>query len=174
MSMTGKFCILALAAAFAIESTGLAASDSAQTPHIYGPEHIQEIYRVALDPDSLLLESIMSVIKQKNIEDGELVISAGSVKEASYHFVTTTEPNAKNEYKTVKGPFEILGGRGVIAAGQPHVHITFSAPDKGAFGGHLENGTRVLYLAEITFYKFAGPPLARKKNANGIEILQAK
>jgi predicted DNA-binding protein with PD1-like motif len=172
--MSRKISLALLLAASLMESSGRAASDPTPAPHIFGPGHIQEIYRVALDADALLLESIMSVIKQKDIQDGEVVISAGSVKEASYHFVTTTEAKAKDEYKTVKGPFEILGGSGLIAAGKPHIHITFSAPDKGAFGGPLENGCRVLYLAEITFYKFAGTPLVRKNNANGIETLQLK
>lgn len=80
---------------------------------------------------------------------------------------------AKNAYKTVKGPFEILNAGGIIADGEPHIHITLSSP-KGAFGGHLEKGCRVLYLSEITLLKYAGPPLTRKENKNGISLLQAK
>ena len=71
------------------------------------------------------------------------------------------------------GPFEILNAGGMIANGEPHLHITLSSAAKGAFGGHLEKGCRILYLAEVTIVKFAGPPLIRKDNENGISLLQA-
>jgi predicted DNA-binding protein with PD1-like motif len=45
---------------------------------------------------------------------------------------------------------------------------------KGAFGGHLEKGCRILYLGEVTLLKYAGPPLTRKENENGISLLQDK
>jgi len=158
---------LALAAAWAADNT-------APPPRVFGGAQIKEIYRVVLDRNALLLESIMDVIKQKNIEDGQLFITAGSVSECTYHYVTTTDLKAKDEYKTVKGPFEILNAGGIIAAGEPHIHITLSSPEKGAFGGHLEKGCRVLYLAEITIQKYAGQPLSRKNNENGISLLQPK
>jgi hypothetical protein len=74
----------------------------------------------------------------------------------------------------VKGPFEILNAGGIIAAGEPHLHITLSSPDSGAFGGHLEKGCRILYLAEVTIWKYSGPPLSRTSNQNGVSLLQAK
>jgi predicted DNA-binding protein with PD1-like motif len=141
---------------------------------VFGPAKVQEVYRVVLDRNALLLESIRDVIQQKNVQDGEVLVTAGSVQECTYHYVTSTDLKSKDEYRTVKGPFEILNAGGLIAAGEPHIHITLSSPDKGAFGGHLENGCRVLYLAEITILKYAGQPLARKKNENGITLLQPK
>lgn len=143
-------------------------------PRVFGAARIQEVYRVSLDRDALLLESILDVIKQKSIQDGLVLITAGSVQECTYHYVTSTDLKAKNAYKTVKGPFEILNGGGLIAAGEPHVHITLSSPEKGAFGGHLEKGCRVLYLAEITILKYSGPPLSRKVNENGISLVEAR
>jgi len=127
-----------------------------------------------LDRDALLLESINDVIKDKGIKDGHVMISAGSVQECRYHFVTSTAQKPKDEYKTVKGPFEILHAGGIIANGEPHIHITLSAPNKGAFGGHLEKGCRVLYLGEVTIVKYSGAELIRKPNSNGVSILQAK
>jgi uncharacterized protein len=143
-------------------------------PKIFGGANIEEVYRVVLDRNALLLESIMDVIKQKNIQDGEVLVSSGSVQECTYHYVSSTDLNAKDVYKTVKGPFEILNASGIIAAGEPHIHITLSGPQMGAFGGHLENGCKVLYLAELTFFKYSGPALIRKNNAQKISILQTK
>jgi predicted DNA-binding protein with PD1-like motif len=66
---------------------------------------------------------------------------------------------------------EILNINGMIAGGEPHLHLTLSGA-KGAFGGHLEKSCRVLYRAELTIAKFAGMPLARKPNKNGVPLLQ--
>lgn len=87
-------------------------------------------------------------------------------------FVTAEQP--KDLFKTIKGPFEILNGGGIIANGEPHIHITLSAPDKGAFGGHLEKGCKILYLGEVTIVKYSGAPLIRKPNQNGVMLLEAK
>jgi predicted DNA-binding protein with PD1-like motif len=143
-------------------------------PRVFGGAQAQEVYRVLLDRDGLLLESVNDIIQQKNIQDGEVLISAGSVQECTFHFVATTTMKPKNVYKTVKGPFEILAGMGIIADGEPHIHIALSHDGQGGFGNHLEKGCRVLYLAELTIIKYTGPPLTRKNNENGISLLQAK
>ena len=154
----------------------LTTTSPAQTPppKIFEPTQVQAVYRILLDRDALLLESILEVIKQKNIQDGYVSISAGSVQTCTYHYVTSTALKPVNAFKTVKGPFEILNASGIIAAGEPHIHITLSSSDKGAFGGHLENGCRILYLAEITILKFQGPALTRANNPNGVSLLKSK
>jgi hypothetical protein len=146
----------------------------APAPQVFGPDRITEVYRVSLDRGALLLESIDEVIKAKGILDGQVIISSGSTQECTYHFVASTALKAQNEYRTVKGPSEILSGGGIIADGEPHIHIALSNPDKGVYGGHLEKGCRVLYLAEFTVFRYAGPPLIRKSNQNGISLLQQK
>lgn len=142
-------------------------------PTIFGAAQVQEVYRIVLDRDAQLLESITSAIKQKDVRDGHVTITAGSVSQCTYHYVTSTAAKPVDAFKTVKGPFEILNGGGIIAGGEPHIHITLSSP-KGAFGGHLENGCRILYLGEVTIVKYSGPPLERKKNENGIGLLRDK
>jgi predicted DNA-binding protein with PD1-like motif len=164
----------AIAAALLAQSAGLAADAGAPAPRTFGPAQIEQVYRVLLDRDALLLESIKDVIREKDIQDGQVLVTAGSVQDCTYHYVTSTASKAKDEFKTVKGPFEILNAGGIVAAGEPHIHITLSSPAKGAFGGHLEKGCRVLYLAEVTIMKYSGPPLTRKQNENGISLLQSK
>jgi hypothetical protein len=154
--------------------TGLAASDSTQAPRVFGAAHVEEVYRVLLDRDALLLESVTDVIRQKDVQDGHVTITSGSVQDCTYHYVTSAAPKPVDEYKTVKGAFEILNAGGIIAAGEPHIHITLASPDKGAFGGHLEKGCRVLYLAEVTITKYSGQPLMRQKNKYGVSLLQPK
>jgi predicted DNA-binding protein with PD1-like motif len=149
---------------------------AAQTPdsRLFPPAQIQEVYRVLLDRDAFLLESISNVIKQKDIRDGEVLVTAGSVQECTFHFVASTAAEPKNVFKTVKGPYEILNAGGIIANGEPHIHITLSSGGKPAVGGHLEKGCNVLYLAEVTILKYSGPALTRKENANGVSMLELK
>jgi uncharacterized protein len=160
--------------ASALLLTAIVLQAQAPAPQVFGPDHITDLYRVSLDRGALLLESIDDVIKAKNIRDGQVIISAGSVQECTYHFVASTAPKAQDEYRTVKGPSEILSGGGIIAGGEPHIHIALSNPDRGVYGGHLEKGCRVLYLAELTVFRYAGSPLTRKSNQNGILLLQPK
>jgi hypothetical protein len=51
---------------------------------------------------------IDDVIKAKNIRDGQIIISSGSVQECTYHYVASTALKAQNEYRTVRGPSEIV------------------------------------------------------------------
>jgi hypothetical protein len=69
---------------------------------------------------------------------------------------------------------EILNINGIVAAGEPHLHMTLSGPEGGSFGGHLEKGCKVLYRAEITLARFGGTALARKPNAEGVPVMQRK
>jgi predicted DNA-binding protein with PD1-like motif len=161
-------------AIFAAGFTALCAAAQTPEPRTFPTAQIQDVYRVLLDRDSLLLESISGVIRQKEIRDGEVLVTAGSVQECAFHYVGTTAARPKNVYQTVKGPYEILNAGGIIADGEPHIHITLSTAGKNVVGGHLEKGCRVLYLAEITILKYSGPALTRKENANGVAILQPK
>jgi len=165
---------LLLVAFFSSASFSSAQTNAAPPPKIFEPAQIQAVYRVLLDRDALLLESILDVIHQKNIQDGYVMVGSGSVQTCTYHYVTSTAIKPVNAYKTVKGPFEILNAGGIVAAGEPHLHITLSSPEKGAFGGHLEKGCRVLYLAEVTILQFRGPALTRANNPNGVALLQSK
>ena len=135
---------------------------------------MQEIYRIRLDRGDLLLETIEEAIRKNNIQDGAVLTAAGSLQECTYHRVKTIAAKAEDEFVTVKAPIEIMNINGMIAAGEPHLHLTLSSPDRGVFGGHLEKGCRVLYRAEITLAKFSGSALARKPNKEGIPLLQPK
>jgi len=141
---------------------------------VFGGAQLQEIFRLRLDRDDLVLESILGAVKEHEIQDGAVLTAVGSVQDCTFHNVKSVAPAAEQQYTTVKGPTEILNANGIIAAGEPHLHVTLSNLAKGAFGGHLEKGCRVLYRAEITIAKFSGVPLARKLNPEGTPLLQQK
>jgi uncharacterized protein len=140
---------------------------------VFGGAQIQEIYRIRLDRDDGILESLTNIIQERGIQDGAVLTGIGSVQECTYHRIVSLGPTAKDEFIHVQGPMELVSLDGIIANGEPHLHLTL-ANAKGAFGGHIEKGCRVLYRVELTVAKFSGPALARKTNVDGTPLLQPK
>jgi predicted DNA-binding protein with PD1-like motif len=138
---------------------------------IFGGAQIGEVYRIRLDRGDLLLETIQDVIQKYGIDDGAVLAAAGSLESCTFHRVKSSTEKPEDEFTTAKEPMEILNVNGLIAGGEPHLHLTLSSAG-GAFGGHLETGCRVLYRAEIILAKFTGPPLARKPNQENVPVLQ--
>jgi uncharacterized protein len=165
--------VICLLAAAGIPAPPAQAADNAPSK-MFGGAQIQEIYRIRLDRGDLVLESINAAVKEFNIQDGAVLTGLGSVEQCTYHGVRSLAASAQDEVMTVKGPTEMLGLDGIIANGEPHLHVTLSSMKRGAFGGHLENGCRVLYRLEVTVAKFSGTPLARKLNKEGTPVLQEK
>jgi len=140
---------------------------------IFGGAQVAEIYRIRLDRGDLLLETIQQVIRENHVADGAVLTAVGSLGECTFHRIQSTGEKPEDQFLTVKEPIEILNINGVIADGEPHLHLTMSGAS-GAFGGHLEKGCRVLYRAEVTIARFSGAPLARKPNKEGVPLLQRK
>lgn len=141
---------------------------------VFGGATVQEVYRLRLDRGDLLLESILDLIQKNNIQDGAVMTAAGSLQECTWHGVKSLAAKPEQLFTSKKGPMEIINVNGIIAAGEPHLHMTLSSPEGGAFGGHLEKGCKVLYRAELTIAKFGGAQLARKPNKEGVPVLGKK
>lgn len=139
----------------------------------FGPATVQQVIVLRLDRGDMLLESIQDAIKKHDIQDGAVMTAAGSLQECTYHGVKSLATKPEDLFTTKKGPMEILNINGLIAAGDPHLHMTMSSPEGTAFGGHLEKGCKVLYRAEITISKFAGSRLERKMK-DGVGILSKR
>jgi uncharacterized protein len=141
---------------------------------VVGGAQVQEVYRVRLDRGDLLLESIEAVIHKYDIQDGAVITAAGSLSECTYHGVASLAEKPEDKFTTRKGPMEILNVNGIIAAGEPHLHMTLTEVGGAAFGGHLEKGCKVLYRAELTVAKFSGVKVARVLNKAGVGVMQKK
>lgn len=123
-----------------------------------------------LEPDELLLESIQNFVREKGIKNGCIVSGIGTLKKLVYHRVTTVEPNPTNEFLEVQGPIELSSMQGLVVDFQPHIH--FVASDlKSTYCGHLENGSIVLYLAEVLILKLDDINLKRIPDEKGISFI---
>lgn len=133
------------------------ATTAAQEPAVF-PAKVSQVYRVRLDKDAGLLESITTIIQKYGIKDGAVLTAVGAMSTCTYHGVGGGK-------QTVAEPMEINSLGGVIANGEPHIHVMLTNAKRGAFGGHLENGCKVGNRVELTIAQFSGEPLARKQGA---------
>lgn len=78
-----------------------------------------------------------------------------------------------DEYVTIETPLELASLQGVVIDGHPHFHMVISDP-QNPYTGHLENGTTVLYLVEISLLELKGIDLIRVKDENNIAVLRQK
>jgi len=138
---------------------------------VYAGSKIADIIRIRLDRGDLMLETILDTIKKHDIQDGAVLSAVGSFQECTYHGVKSLAEKPEQHFTTRKEAMEILNINGIIAGGEPHLHMTLSNLN-GSFGGHLEKGCKVLYRAEVTIAKFAGTKLARTPNAAGVPVMQ--
>lgn len=129
------------------------------------------VITISLQRGDLLLESIQQAIEKEGIVNGVVVSGIGTLSTMIWHRVTTLEMNPTEEYPRIDGPIELSTIQGLIANGQPHLHMVASDLN-GTYSGHLEPGNVVLYLAEIVIMELAGPLLHRELDENGLKQLQ--
>ena len=102
-----------------------------------------------LDPGDLLLESIQALIQKEGIRDGYIASAIGTLDYCVMHMVMTTGyPPIEYFARWEDKPLELSSIDGIIADGVPHLHMVVADHER-AYAGHLEEGCRVLYLAEI-------------------------
>ncbi|MBC8609913.1 Predicted DNA-binding protein with PD1-like DNA-binding motif [uncultured Ruminococcus sp.] len=120
-----------------------------------------------------LLESIQAEVDRLGIRNGVVLSAIGSMRKASLHIIMNTEDNSENKYITVEKPIELGGVQGVILDGEPHLHIICADPER-PYIGHLENGTEVQYLAEISIAEILDLDVTRKLDEFGISYITEK
>jgi predicted DNA-binding protein with PD1-like motif len=121
-----------------------------------------DVVVVGIAPGEMLLESITEACREKKITNGAVVSGVGTLSTLRMHYVTHADFPPTDEFVTLGKPLELVNVSGVVADGEPHLHVTVSCKDEKTWAGHLEPGSRVLYLAEIVILKFTGLELARR------------
>ncbi len=128
---------------------------------------------IRLDKGEDVLESITQIIDKHKIKNAIVVSGIGTLSDARIHMVTTTTYPAIETFPEWKNvPMELCSVSGIIADGEPHLHIVFSDL-KNTYSGHMELGCKTLYLCELVLEEIP-ISLVRKKDKNGTNILQMK
>jgi len=144
----------------------LAAADSS-VPKVFGGGTVAEVLWVRLDKGDLVLESLQKFVDERKIRDGSVLWAVGSLETCRFHGVNGT-------MTTVEEAVELLQLSGLVADGKPHLHIVVSNKARGAFGGHLEQGCKVLSQVEIGIARFGGVEMTRNSRGGGPSALQKK
>ena len=112
-----------------------------------------EVVVVRLAYGDLLLESLREICMKEGIRNGIILTGFGSLTDLSVTGVLgpAFPPRRFYNRRSPRG-VEIIGMSGVIADYHVHCHLTL-CDRRRAFGGHLEEGCRVLSLAEIALLK---------------------
>jgi predicted DNA-binding protein with PD1-like motif len=112
-----------------------------------------------------LLKTIERVASENNIVNGVIISAIGTLEKCCIHRVTSKGLPPEEEYVEIDGPLEVNSVDGIIANGKLHAHISVS-DSRGTYGGHLELGSPVLYLAEIVLAEIVGASFNREFDEN--------
>ena len=134
-----------------------------------------ELVTIGLQPGEMLLESIQQMIDEGHIQNGAVISGIGTLKTCRMHYVTHTGFPPTDQFFTLNKPLELLSIAGLIADSKPHLHIVVSYGEEETYGGHLEEGSEVLYLAEIAIMVFNEHRMFRRLDDNRkISLLELK
>jgi len=139
----------------------------------YCKEGTGRVVVINLERGDLLLESIKGELERLGIRDAVITSAIGSLSKVVLHRVTGFEPKPVDEFITIEKPMELASLQGVVLDGHPHFHMVVSDLEQ-AYTGHLENGTTVLYLVEISLLELKNIGLKRVPDDLGIAKLLPK
>lgn len=141
---------------------------------VAGGARTGEIVVARLAFGELLLESIQEICRQRQLRNGVILTGFGSLTDVAVSgAIGPSFPPRKFYRRTRPRGVEILAMSGVIANYHVHCHLVLSDHNQ-AFGGHLEQGCRVLSLVEIALMRVTGIRLARLVDATtGQRLLQS-
>ena len=113
-------------------------------------QSIEKVHYVKFEKDELLLESLTKYAKDNNIKTAEISF-IGAVQNVNVMYFN----QSKKEYDkhTFDGGHEVLNGLGNISIldDEPFVHVHMTVADKNgnAFGGHLDEGTKIWLIEAV-------------------------
>lgn len=129
---------------------------------------------VRLDPGDDVLESLTTACTDHDIDTGAVVTGIGTLDTLAIHYVHRTDlpadPAERNTSVTLDGSWEVSTVNGVIADGEPHLHVTAYNGEQ-TVAGHLEPGCTVNVLAEFTLRDLPGLSLTRRPGQKNISKL---
>lgn len=130
---------------------------------------------VRLDPGDMALESIRTACEEHDVGTGAVVSGIGTFRNLHVHYFAGEHPRVDDGdvFLELDGAWEINGIAGMIADGEPHLHVTAFDGER-TIAGHLEEGNEVNALCEILIRKVDGLDLVRRPNEFDIPMLESR
>lgn len=108
-----------------------------------------------------LLKSITKAIEDTRLDTGIVISGVGSLLKARIHMVSSNEFPPRDDFLDFEGPLEVVSLQGIIAGGQPHLHISIVNREFKSLSGHLEEGCLILSICEVAIARVEDPKLTR-------------
>jgi len=137
----------------------------------YVREGVGRMVIMNLERGEMLLETIREELARLEIRNAVITSAIGSLSKVELHRVTGFTREPVDEFITFEAPIELSSLQGYVLDGHPHFHMVVSDLEK-TYTGHLEEGTEVLYLAEVSLLEIVNPGLKRVKDENNIAKLR--
>ena len=100
-------------------------------------------YTFRLKPGQDLFDSIVLLLKEKNISAGCVLSGVGSLTHVTLRLAN------RDFFSEYDGHFEIVSITGTVSIHGSHLHISASDGDGETIGGHLVSGCVIYTTAEI-------------------------
>lgn len=110
--------------------------------------NLKNFFFVRLNPGEDILLAVKKAVSEHEISNAVILSGVGSINRYHFHVVDTGTNPPREAYPKGDEPCDIVNIDGIVIAGRVHAHITLS-DSKVAFGGHLEEGCRVLTFAVV-------------------------
>lgn len=119
-----------------------------------------------------VLRSIHSLVAEADLPNAVVMTGLGSLRRGHFHVVASNNYPPGDTYHELAGPLEIAQIAGIIADGQPHLHLTLLDRDHRTWAGHLELGCEVLTLCELSLQRIEGIAMTRRDlDGTGVKVL---
>jgi len=128
----------------------------------YGRLFLNDVWVIRLDRGEDLLQRLNMIVKQSKIEQGFIISGLGVLDQVRGYVCKTGTIPPEREIFQIEELSELTSLDGTISEGQVHAHFTFTTKNGRSMGGHLLEGSRVLFFAEIAILSLSGGMLTKE------------
>lgn len=128
---------------------------------------------ISLVKGDLLRESIAEIARKENIANGVVLSGIATFDRARFQMTTTCDYPIGYHVETLEEPLELASLDGTIIDFEPHIHGVISN-SRQTWAGHILDGCRILYLAELVIQEVKTKELVRRPDEKGANLIYEK
>lgn len=133
-------------------------------------EKVGRTFIARLEKGDFLRESIVELAQKEGVGNAIVISGIATLDEARLQMATTVGFPIEYCVHHLNEPLEIASIDGTIIHSEPHIHGVIGNSEQ-TWAGHLLDGCRILYLAEIVIQEVICSSLIRKPNENGVFLI---
>ncbi|MBO7709218.1 MAG: DNA-binding protein [Lachnospiraceae bacterium] len=134
----------------------------------YTSERIGRTFILKLVQGDCIRESIEKLVEKEQIRNAVIVSGIATLDRSRMHMISTTDhPMDVSIVGQMDTPLEVASIDGLIVDGMVHIHMVTADKDR-AYGGHVLERCRILYLGEIVIQELLGLDIVRREVEPGI------